>query len=260
LRQDSTGQDLLTQTVTITPTFTEVSTSDGRFYSVDGEVQANGGRPIVPRVSVDVAEDGTRARGILFSRGWYTDSTGFDPVIARPVTDTAAAEPTFEAAGWYPSSVATVNRVETAAATLERLVVTPGQYAEPATQRLWHSLTYDVYYSMADDEVHPTVWRVDSSRLATSAWFAVEVTDDSGVERVVVTYSVGDGQWESVDLSPAGSGDRWKGRLALTNGKESVHFFVQAVDLAGNVTTSNNKGEFFEPLYKAYLPVVLRAD
>jgi hypothetical protein len=35
---------------------------------------------------------------------------------------------------------------------------------------------------------------------------------------------------------------------------------VQAVDLAGNVATSNNKGLFFEPVtYKAYLPVIVRA-
>jgi hypothetical protein len=86
------------------------------------------------------------------------------------------------------------------------------------------------------------------------------VTDDSGVERVVVAYSLGDGEWRSIDLAYDAGADRWYGELALDEG-ESVSYFVQAVDGAGNVVSSDNKGFFFEPVtYEISLPLVLRGS
>jgi hypothetical protein len=90
------------------------------------------------------------------------------------------------------------------------------------------------------------------------ASFSVDVTDASGIERAVVTCSLGDGWWRSFDLAYDAESDRWRGELYFTGGG-SVNYFVQAVDRAGNVATSNNKGFFFEPVtYKVYLPLVTK--
>jgi hypothetical protein len=156
--------------------------------------------------------------------------------------------------------MAAINRVETAYGALERLVVMPGQYRNPGTERLWDRLTYEVTYSTGDDKVDPTIWRVEAGQLPDRATFRVEVTDDSGIERVVVAYSLGDGEWRSIDLAYDAGADRWYGELALDEG-ESVSYFVQAVDGAGNVVSSDNKGFFFEPVtYEISLPLVLRGS
>ena len=224
---------------------------------MDGEVQANGGRPIQPRVSLDIAEAGTEARSVLFLGGDYTDLTDFDPVIARPVTDTAQAEPAFVLEGWYPARMAAVNRLEVATETMERLVVMPAQYTNPGTERLYNSLTYEIYYSTDEDQMVPTIWLVEAKQGLRRADFSVDVTDDSGIERVVVTYSLGDGRWRSFDLAYDAESGRWRGELALVGG-ESVSCLVQAVDGAGNIATSDNKGLFFEPVYEIYLPLLVR--
>ncbi|MGD8967587.1 MAG: hypothetical protein PVI07_08775, partial [Anaerolineae bacterium] len=249
---------LLRRTITVTAAFSAVTTPDGRYYSVDHEVQASGGRPIQPRVSRDIAEAGTKARSVLFLGGDYRDIAPFDPLIARPVTDTAMTEPSFTLQGWYPTEMAAINRVETAFVTLERLVLVPGQFRNPGTERLWDRLTYDVYYSTDDDAVDPTIWRVEAGQLPNRATFRVETTDDSGIERVVVAYSLGAGEWRTIDLAEDAGADTWFGELALDEG-ESVGYFVQAVDGAGNVASSDNKGFYFEPVtHEVYLPLALR--
>jgi len=49
------AEGLIARSVTITPTFSEVSTAQGRYFTVAGQVQANGGRPIQPLLSLDIA-------------------------------------------------------------------------------------------------------------------------------------------------------------------------------------------------------------
>jgi len=256
---DPLDTEPIRRTVTITPTFTEVSTDIGRYFSIDSQVVANGGRPVQPRMSLDISEADTEARSVLFIGGSYSDLEGFDPVISRPVTDTGLAEPSFLALEWYPAHLAVINRVPTANELLERLVVVPGQYRNPGTERLWTELTFDITYSTAADHTLPTIWQVNAGQTPWAASFAVDVTDDSAVQSVVVTYSLGDGRWRSLDLAPGGVGDTWRGALPLSGGEQVVGFLVQAVDTAGNIARTNNKGLLFEPMSQIFLPVIPRS-
>jgi hypothetical protein len=181
-------------------------------------------------------------------------------VIARPVTDTTLTEPDFVHEGWFPSRLAALNRIETAAGVLERLVVVPGQYSNPGIQRLWDRLTYKVYYSSDEDRISPTIWRFRTGQTSRHASFFAHVTDDSGIERVVVTYTLGDGQWRSLDLAHSEGSPRWRGVLGLDYGERVLRCFVQAVDRAGNASVTHNKGRFFQPgTYQVYLPLVIRS-
>jgi hypothetical protein len=90
--------------------------------------------------------------------------------------------------------------------------------------------------------------------------FQVLAQDDSGVERVVVTYSKDGENWESLDLTYDSEGGYWEGQLTdpVLSGGE-VSYFVQAVDGVGNVSMSANKGLFFEPEeHSLYLPLIMR--
>ena len=51
--------------------------------------------------------------------------------------------------------------------------------------------------------------------------------------------------------------NRWELHLADLTGQLS--YFVQAVDGAGNVTVTANKGLFFTPTRTLYLPLIMRS-
>ena len=91
------------------------------------------------------------------------------------------------------------------------------------------------------------------------------VTDNSGVQRVVVTYTTGPrddglgnfrGEWLSVELTSNGNGT-WSGTIP---GGDNTSFFIQAVDTAGNVAADDNNGRYFKvgTSESIYLPLVIR--
>ena len=120
--------------------------------------------------------------------------------------------------------------------------------------------------------------RLDGERLADAdhrgchslgrgAWATIVVTatdaaaSAGGICRVVVAYTDGQGEWESVDLDPS-DGDTWQGTLPL--GRD-VEYFVQVVDEAGNVSVDDNGGRYYPIIvppqdHFIYLPVVLRSS
>ena len=91
-----------------------------------------------------------------------------------------------------------------------------------------------------------------------TATFGVSAEDGSGIERVLVTYSPDDRQWQSADLSYDGTTEWWT--VSLPGLTDETSYFVQVMDKAGNVTVSDNKGQYFTPeRYDVYLPIVLRS-
>jgi hypothetical protein len=88
----------------------------------------------------------------------------------------------------------------------------------------------------------------------------VAAGDASGVERVLVTYADAVGSsnnhtWQSLDLAYNAHTERWESSLPGLTGK--AVFFLQAMDAAGNVTVSSNKGQYFSPEPNhIYLPIV----
>ncbi|RLC62322.1 MAG: hypothetical protein DRI48_09690 [Chloroflexi bacterium] len=120
-------------------------------------------------------------------------------------------------------------------------------------------MNFDVYYAAQDqtDFTPPAIWEVEGLIQEDRAAFRVLAQDDAGVERVVVSYSTDGESWHSLDLAYDGDSGYWQGQLSGLSGK--VRYFVQAVDRAGNVSMSTNKGLFFEPEeHTIYLPLVLR--
>jgi hypothetical protein len=76
------------------------------------------------------------------------------------------------------------------------------------------------------------------------------------VTRVAVAYTTGDGLWKTLDLVRSADPNVWEGSLPSDAGLE---YFVQAVDGAGNVAISDNKGLYFGlPPYRMVLPLIAR--
>jgi parallel beta-helix repeat protein len=241
----------------------------GTYYSVAGETQVNEWQPIQPRTSLDISLGGETPHGAFFEGGTYQTIEDFDPVISRllstaPDMAFQEEEPTFDHPDiWHPSWWSLVNRVWIDEAVSERLVVIPAQYQSTTptmgTQRLFDQMDYTVYYSNTMDIVPPSIWRVDAYRFEAESHINVEVTDLSDVIRVGVSYTLGDGRWKSTDLvRRADNPNLWCGTIPY---EESLEWFVQAVDGAGNVAVNDNKGAYFGPppeLNWIWLPLILR--
>jgi hypothetical protein len=177
-----------------------------------------------------------------------------DPLIARPVTDTALSEPPFDADVWVPSGMWAVNRRGDEA----RLVVVPAQFLgnqDSGTLRRFTSLQFEVYYAPDDetDFTQPTVWQVGND--GATFWAIAE--DESEIQRVVMVYTEDGSQWQSVDLGYVSLQDRWEAQVDNLSGQ--VLYLIQAVDGVGNVTITSNKGAYFEPSGgEVYLPLMVR--
>jgi hypothetical protein len=220
----------------------------------------------MPRTSVSVTLDDAYAHGAFFEGGSYQTYAPFDPVIARLITDTSTGleEPPYDFAEWVPAAWDLVNSVQTPEGLQQRLVVLPAQYSATSsvtgTMRVFDALTYTVYYSDTRDAYPPSFWVVTDTVVGSSQLITVEVTDWSGIARVAVGYTWGDGWWYTVDLTRTlDDEDVWAGAVPYA---DTLSYFVQALDGAGNVGVDVNKAWYFGPGVAAdndlYLPLILK--
>jgi hypothetical protein len=249
----------------ITPTATITHAIEGVYFSVGGEVESNPGEPIQPRTSVTITLAGETPHGALFEGGTYKVLPGFDPVVARIISDVVdlpPAEPAFDFSDrWQPPTWSLINQLWTPEGLSQRLVVVPAQYrgasATRGTERLFELMDYTVYYSPSTDWIPPSVWRVKRTPLDRETdEVRVEVTDLSDVARVAVSYTAGDGVWHTVNLARL-SHDPNLWTRAIPHHAD-MEWFVQAVDTAGNVAVDDNKGGYFGSINRNWLPLVFR--
>jgi hypothetical protein len=100
------------------------------------------------------------------------------------------------------------------------------------------------------------IWQVKSDP-ADRRKLSVAAGDASGIEQVWATYSTDGEVWQSVELAYSAYTDRWEG--TLPEGTEEAVYIIQAMDAAGNVVQSGNKGRFFDTSGETdiYLPLIL---
>jgi surface protein len=238
----------------------------GSFYELAGRTQAGVFRPIQPQASLDIGgvEDEV-AHGVLFTGGTYMDIPSFNPVITMPSWTRTNPEPIFVYEGWDPPRFWSLAQLERGDGSYdERLVLVPGQFLvdEDATQatektigteRLYNTLDFEVFYGADDAEFQPPlISRVNASVSPNpGVTFTAVVMDPpdpnnqtSGVYRVVVTYTTGEGDpptWQSGDLAQVPDTNLWIGTFPITG---SIDFFIQAIDGSGNVGMYAGNGYF----------------
>jgi hypothetical protein len=233
-------------------------TDDGTFYSLSDVVLSGPYDPIQPGMVQSVWNTLGKSHGMLLLEGIYGDESGFNPVIESAgdlgVSD-VITEPEFSAPGFYPAVPLTFNDITTLGGNRsEYLVLSAGQFdSNSATERVYDAMTVTVYYSMDGDTVPPEIEAVQFAAVGTSLQITVPVSDSSGIYCVYVTYTggvgaEGYGMWRSSWLS-SGPNNTWSGSIPLAS---PTWFFVQAVDIAGNVVADTNGGAYY--LYVAPLP------
>ena len=271
----------ITATVTLTPARRNVIS--GSYFHLDNEIQGSPGRPIQPRATLPISDsiaNGLTPHGAVLWSGVFTNYSGFDPLITRPVTDTALSQPALQVGGWFPTKAWGINRF----GEENNLVLVGGQFKksmqeEPARsvnsdsglERIYTQMQLHLYYSASDDYQSPTIWQFQVTQFAGQrVGLRANVEDASGIQGVVVTYCPGDefncagdgvAQLRSVELEPGPNVDDegngvWN---AVIEDDIPTGIYIQAVDRAGNVQMGGNKGLLFTPKTNSiYLPIVLK--
>ncbi|MEO6397590.1 MAG: PKD domain-containing protein, partial [Tepidiformaceae bacterium] len=237
------------------------------YYSADGgDAAAPPYRPLQPRKVLAV--DNTAAgpvHGILWTSGGFTDTTGFNPVIARPSVEWEKdpTEPQVCYTGFWPSELFRVNTLDNAVGALQQtIVVTPGQFRcdSPAgaevkgTQRLFQSLGWETLRSANSDVTAPSLSDLDigpSSNPALPVALQISTVDPvvgavqpSGISRIVVlriSPAGGSGSVTTIadqSFTPVPSGTFSINIASPANDR----LIIQIVDAAGNVGVYTAKG------------------
>ncbi len=234
-----------------TGAFGESNSAEGQSYDLDGAIVFGDAEPVQPLYYANLgAPQAGELRGVLFTGGSYENSTGFDPVIALPYNEyvTETAEPTFGGDGWYPPTPFTVRALPNPDAKpgdSQTVVMSLGQFSnQTQTERLYSNMTFDTLYSDSADVAKPTITFVDGvlDSAAGRGVVKVEAGDPYGIDRVVVAYTDGTGQWLSVDLDYREQAQKWIGQIPAS---ADTRYFVQAADTSGNVAVADNKSRYY---------------
>jgi hypothetical protein len=147
--------------------------------------------------------------------------------------------------------------------------VTGAAIGSTGVNRIYDQMAFGTYYSQSPDRNAANILLVDGILAPTTntGQIKVEARDASGVHRVVIAYTAGQGKWQSANLAFDAVSQKWTG---VISGTVNTQFFVQVVDKAGNVAINDNKGRYYPlppPLPLAtgrsidrrlYLPLVTR--
>jgi hypothetical protein len=245
--------------------FPVISTITG---PADAEVgsEVSNGDPIQPKFTSDVtSSDPTLiARGAIVEQLHSTQVASGNPTIARPIVDNTAIEPPAPSGVMiFPTAFTNVHTIHTPDGPRSQLVVVPAQYdsTDPGREQLLiDEITVRNYYAGATDAdvVRPQFNDVSAGPVGNDILFRIAITDPegagvttTGIDRVLVQYYDGT-IWHPVEAFPANA-ERTEWSAGLRNGMLSTDtaagggvYFVQAVDGAGNVSVSANKGENYK--------------
>ncbi len=235
------------------------STALGDFWSGPDGVQVTHFRPLQPKAYIDVT--GTSGHGALITElRQVADTPDVNPVFARPILDTQSAEPELSFGDVaFPARIQALRTFVNNGALSQRVVLMTGQFftgSNPGStglgvQRLYTRIGARVLRSPSTDFTPPGFSRIDATKVGSTAAFAIDVTDlaptGSGqVKRVLVALRSGSNtNWTFSDLGHVGTTATWTGGVPLNNAGDPFEFFVQAVDAAGNVGVSTNKGFYY---------------
>lgn len=232
------------------------------YFDLDGHASISPHTPPQPQYFTDLGYWRVEPiRGAVWTGGTYTDLPGFQPL--RPdVMVLGQEEPPVQAAvsigeeprrGWSPAFPGRINPEDG-----QLLAVWLGQYDEDReTQRLYSTLTFDLYSGDSPDRTPPDITWAAARSAGGLALFKVRATDPSGVQRVTVTYTQDNMSWFNLELRYDEATQKWIGSLPAHG---SLTWLTQAIDRAGNSVADRNKERYYYlPLARGlYLPMVVR--
>jgi hypothetical protein len=248
----------------ICPTYTRINISTmltlpiTYYKSKSGELFLEPNAPIQPKeIRVFYPTPTRMLHGAVLTSAKYTVKSIIpliDAYMQSPVWIGKSGSPVID--NWCPAQIFKLKSLCYPRAPTESrqyLIIVTGQYKGPTRvtpslvgreERLYDELSFQLYYASPDEETKPPViMDVSPNRINDSVYIAVNARDESGIQRVLVTYTDinGDwGEWKS-KACKLEEGNLWSCNISA---KEEIEFFVQAVDNAGNAAI-NDLRQFF---------------
>ncbi len=219
-------------------TFTEHITDSGHYFDYQGQVWAQEGWPLQPQAQISLPADinGRVPRSLLLDSATYTVISDFNPLVSQSWALSEPAlfsNPTPAFTGWdreWPYALGHFQGLHNAVVSLNFAF---GRYhAELAQEQLFEALAVQVIYSDHADTTPPQISAVAGYDVAGQTHIQVQANDDTAVAQVVGICDTSVGAWESVTLTQTEGA--WHGSCP----NPTAQFFVQVLDIGGNLTTS----------------------
>ena len=241
-------------TLLICPTYTSINisttlTSPNKityYKSTSGELLSDPNRPLQPKeVRVFYPTPKRMLHGAVLTGATYTIKSIIPLIDTYMQSNTEGRIIRGEIKDWYPDQIFKLKSLSYHRGPRESrqyLIVVTGQYKgstvatpflEGRMERLYDELAFQLYYASPDAETTPPVINV-SHRNNHNVTISVNASDESGIQRVLVTFTDGEGEWRSKDLNK--TSEQWTCTIPIDVISE---FFVQAVDNNGNVAVGN---------------------
>ena len=230
------------------------------YISKSGELLSDPNRPLQPKEIRIFHPTPTRMlHGAVLTSAKYQVRSIIpliDTYMQSPMWERESESPVIE--DWYPAQIFKMKSISYPRDPTESrqyLIIVTGQYKGPTfpspylegrMERLYDELSFDLYYASPGDETKPPVIRaILPTKISDNVSIAVNSSDESGIRRVVVTYTdINEerGEWKSKDCKPE-EGGLWTCNI---HAEKEIEFFVQAVDNAGNVAINDSNGRYFK--------------
>lgn len=250
----------------------------GTYYDYSEQILAQDGRPIQPEHHISITAalpGGAWPHGVVLLEATYQDKSDFDPVIEQAWIISALrqdepeeeVEPTVVITGWdhnVPHSlgfyreltgaldshaVASINLVLGACnAVTENPDDVLNSQVRCQPERLFGGFTLATFYSTNPDDDPPGITNVEAFVAPNITLVSVAVTES--LTTAIAVCDDGKGRYRSGKL--VNRGDTWIGSCPTA----AQHYFVQAVDEAGNVT--NSDWHTPGPAQQSFMPQVLK--
>ncbi|MCW3130447.1 MAG: right-handed parallel beta-helix repeat-containing protein [Methanophagales archaeon] len=218
------------------------------------DVSPECGKPILPMATWSYVAGKKKIHGITLKSANYT----FTENVSRSIEFIAVSkidprEWLPKRKNWYPSQFFKLNTL----GEIQTMVIVTGQFNETGRlpdgttylgdERQFDELTFDIYLSPLDveEEEKPIINEVKRPKEGNTTFVRVNATDNSGILKVIVTYTDKDSsnkEWVSIEAKK----DLQKPNEYHCELEGDVEFFVQAVDIYGNVAI-DDYGERYYP-------------
>ncbi len=239
--------ELEIDTLTLRPSFILMNTSTGVYYQSE-DYSSESGKPIMPKIARTYFMGKKKIHGLTLRKAKYDFIQNAKQSIEFFTVSGSFTSP-YEYKNWYPSKFFKINTI----GDKQTIVIVTGQFNVTkykgknvyiGGERLFKELTFDIYLSSDVEEERPRINRVECQNEGNLTSIRINATDNSGILKVIVTYTYKDssnGEWVSIEAER----DVQKQNEYNCKLKGDVEFFVQAVDIYGNVAFDDNKGQYY---------------
>ena len=224
-------------------------TPAGLYYAYNGITQTNINEPVQPKYTCYSGAQSFFPKGAVLESAKYDTIHNFDPVIEGGDWNSVQSEGEFNKQGFFPAVPFTVNTLPAQGnlPPLQKFVFVAGQYnKDTKTERLYTEARYTTYSTgNPTDITPPTLNEPTVNVVGEQATVTMQGLDKNGdaLYRVVLLWTDGQGEWKSIDLKQSSPNTKeWSAVFTL---KPDMMFFLQAVDILGNVAYLDNQGHYY---------------